>query len=145
MLALIGIGVMIVKSAWVRKQDAGDERMKVIAKNIQEGALAFLKAEYRILFIFVIIASIALFAVSTVVETTHWIIVVAFIFGAFFSALAGNIGMRIATQSNVRTTQAARTSLPKALKVSFSGGTVMGLGVAGLAVLGLSIFFLIFL
>ncbi|GGC35692.1 sodium-translocating pyrophosphatase [Parapedobacter defluvii] len=144
-LALIGIAVMIVKSAWVRKQDAGDERMKGIAKNIQEGALAFLKAEYRILLIFVIIASIALFAVSTVVETTHWIIVVAFIFGAFFSALAGNIGMRIATQSNVRTTQAARSSLPKALKVSFSGGTVMGLGVAGLAVLGLSIFFLIFL
>ena len=144
-LALVGIVVMIAKSAWVRKQDAGEDRMKGIAKNIQEGALAFLKAEYRILFIFVIIASIALFAVSTVVETTHWIIVVAFIFGAFFSALAGNIGMRIATQSNVRTTQAARTSLPKALKVSFSGGTVMGLGVAGLAVLGLSIFFLIFL
>jgi len=143
--ALIGIGVMIVKSAWVRKQDAGDDRMKGIAKNIQEGALAFLRAEYRILLIFVIIASVALFAVSTIVETTPWIIVVAFIFGAFFSALAGNIGMRIATQSNVRTTQAARTSLPKALKVSFSGGTVMGLGVAGLAVLGLTIFFLIFL
>lgn len=144
-LALIGIVVMIAKSAWVRKQDAGDNRMKGIAKNIQEGALAFLKAEYRILLIFVIIASIALFVVSTMVETTHWIIVIAFVFGAFFSALAGNIGMRIATQSNVRTTQAARTSLPRALKVSFSGGTVMGLGVAGLAVLGLSIFFLIFL
>lgn len=144
-LALIGIVVMMVKAAWVKKQDAGDDRMKGIAKNIQDGALAFLKAEYRVLFVFVIIASIALFAVSTVVDTTHWIIVVAFIFGAFFSALAGNIGMRIATQSNVRTTQAARTSLPKALKVSFTGGTVMGLGVAGLAVLGLSIFFLIFL
>ena len=144
-LALIGIVVMMAKSAWVRKQDAGEDRMQEIAKNIQEGALAFLKAEYRILLIFVILASIALFVVSTLVETTHWIIVVAFIFGALFSALAGNIGMRIATQSNVRTTQAARTSLPKALKVSFSGGTVMGLGVAGLAVLGLSIFFLIFL
>ncbi|GGG98026.1 potassium transporter [Parapedobacter pyrenivorans] len=144
-LALIGIVVMMVKSAWVKKQDAGDDRMKGIAKNIQDGALAFLKAEYRVLLVFVIIASIALFAVSTVVDTTPWIIVVAFIFGAFFSALAGNIGMRIATQSNVRTTQAARTSLPKALKVSFTGGTVMGLGVAGLAVLGLSIFFLIFL
>src|SRR5690606_12126041 len=95
--ALIGIGVMIVKSAWVRKQDAGDDRMKGIAKNIQDGALSFLKAEYRILLIFVLIASIALFVVSTMVETTHWIIVVAFIFGAFFSALAGNIGMRIAT------------------------------------------------
>jgi K(+)-stimulated pyrophosphate-energized sodium pump len=119
--------------------------MQSISKSIQEGALAFLKAEYRILLIFVVIAAVALFIVSTMVETTHWIIVVAFIFGAFFSALAGNIGMRIATSANVRTTQAARTSLPQALKVSFSGGTVMGLGVAGLAVLGLSIFFLLFL
>lgn len=144
-LALIGIIFMIVKSAWVIKQDSGGDRMKSIARNIQEGAMAFLKAEYRILLVFVIIASCALFAISTVVDTTPWIIVIAFVFGAFFSALAGNIGMRIATQSNVRTTQAARTSLPQALKVSFSGGTVMGLGVAGLAVLGLSIFFLIFL
>lgn len=119
--------------------------MQSISKNIQEGAMAFLRAEYKILLIFVIIASVALFIVSTYVETTHWIIVVAFVFGAFFSALAGNIGMRIATSANVRTTQAARTSLPQALKVSFSGGTVMGLGVAGLAVLGLSIFFLLFL
>ncbi|MFZ4260814.1 sodium-translocating pyrophosphatase [Sphingobacterium sp. HJSM2_6] len=144
-LAVLGLLFMLSKASWVAKQDAGDGRMHTISKSIQDGALAFLKAEYRILFIFVIIASIALFVVSTVVETTHWIIVVAFVFGAFFSALAGNIGMRIATRANVRTTQAARTSLPQALKVSFSGGTVMGLGVAGLAVLGLSIFFLLFL
>ena len=144
-LAVLGLLFMLVKSNWVNKQDAGNERMQSISKSIQEGAMAFLKAEYRILLIFVIIASIALFAVSQFVETTHWIIVVAFIFGAFFSALAGNIGMRIATKANVRTTEAARTSLPQALKVSFSGGTVMGLGVAGLAVLGLSIFFLLFL
>jgi len=144
-LAVLGLLFMLSKASWVAKQDAGDGRMQTISKSIQDGALAFLKAEYRILFIFVIIASIALFVVSTVVETTHWIIVVAFVFGAFFSALAGNIGMRIATRANVRTTQAARTSLPQALKVSFSGGTVMGLGVAGLAVLGLSIFFLLFL
>ncbi len=144
-LAVLGLLFMFVKSGWVGKQDAGDERMQTISKSIQEGAMAFLKAEYRILLIFVVIASIALFVVSTLVETTHWIIVVAFICGAFFSALAGNIGMRIATRANVRTTQAARTSLPQALKVSFSGGTVMGLGVAGLAVLGLSIFFLLFL
>lgn len=144
-LAVVGLLYMLVKSSWVSKQDAGEDRMQGIAKSIQEGAMAFLKAEYRILLIFVVIASVALFVVSTLVETTHWIIVVAFVFGAFFSALAGNIGMRIATQSNVRTTQAARTSLPHALKVSFSGGTVMGLGVAGLAVLGLNIFFLIFL
>jgi K(+)-stimulated pyrophosphate-energized sodium pump len=144
-LAVLGLLFMISRSSWVRKQDSGDGRMQSISKSIQEGALAFLKAEYRILLIFVVIAAVALFIVSTMVETTHWIIVVAFIFGAFFSALAGNIGMRIATSANVRTTQAARTSLPQALKVSFSGGTVMGLGVAGLAVLGLSIFFLLFL
>jgi len=144
-LAVLGLLFMLVKAQWVNKQDAGDSHMQTISKSIKEGAMAFLKAEYRILFIFVIIASIALFFVSTIVETTHWIIVVAFICGAFFSALAGNIGMRIATSANVRTTQAARTSLPHALKVSFSGGTVMGLGVAGLAVLGLNIFFLLFL
>lgn len=144
-LAVLGLLFMLSKSAWVSKQDAGESRMQSISKSIQEGALAFLQAEYRILMIFVVIAAIALFVVSTLVETTHWIIVVAFVFGALFSALAGNIGMRIATSANVRTTQAARTSLPQALKVSFSGGTVMGLGVAGLAVLGLSIFFLLFL
>src|SRR5690606_14367645 len=136
---------MLSKSAWLSKQDAGVSRMQSISKSVQEGALAFVQAEYRILMIFVVIAAIALFVVSTLVETTHWIIVVAFVFGALFSALAGNIGMRIATSANVRTTQAARTSLPQALKVSFSGGTVMGLGVAGLAVLGFSIFFLLFL
>lgn len=144
-LAIVGLLFMFVKSAWVNKQDAGNDRMQFISKSIQDGALAFLKAEYRILFIFVVLASIALFVVSQLVETTHWVIIIAFIFGAFFSALAGNIGMRIATKANVRTTQAARTSLPQALKVSFSGGTVMGLGVAGLAVLGLSIFFISFL
>jgi K(+)-stimulated pyrophosphate-energized sodium pump len=144
-LAVVGLVFMLIKSAWVTKQDAGDEKMQGIAKNIQEGAMAFLKAEYRILAIFVVIASVALYGISMYVDTTHWMIVVAFVFGAVFSALAGNIGMRIATKANVRTTQAAKTSLPQALKVSFSGGTVMGLGVAGLAVLGLSIFFLTFI
>lgn len=144
-LALVGLAFMAVKAMWVTKQDAGDEKMQGIAKNIQEGAMAFLKAEYRILAIFVVIASVALYLISMYVETTHWMIVVAFVFGAVFSALAGNIGMRIATKANVRTTQAAKTSLPQALKVSFSGGTVMGLGVAGLAVLGLSLFFLTFI
>lgn len=144
-LAVLGLIFMGIKSSWVNKQNAGDAKMQNISKSIQEGAMAFLKAEYRILLIFVVIASIALFAVSQVVDTTHWIIVVAFVFGAIFSALAGNIGMRIATKANVRTTEAAKTSLPQALNVSFGGGTVMGLGVAGLAVLGLSIFFLLFL
>jgi len=143
-LALLGLIYMYIKRSWVLKQDAGDGKMHEIASHIYEGALAFLKAEYKLLTIFVIIASIALAAVSFIVPTTHWLIVIAFIFGAVFSAMAGNMGMKIATKSNVRTTQAARTSLPHALKVSFTGGTVMGLGVAGLAVLGLTGFFILF-
>jgi len=143
-MALLGLVYMVVKKSWVMKQDAGDGKMKEISDHIYEGALAFLNAEYRLLAIFVVIVSVALTAVSFIVPTTHWLIVVAFIFGAFFSAFAGNIGMKIATKTNVRTTQAARTSLPNALKVSFGGGTVMGLGVAGLAVLGLTLFFIIF-
>ncbi len=143
-LAALGLIYMLIKKSWVMKQDAGDGKMKEISDHIYEGALAFLNAEYRLLAIFVIIVSILLAAVSFIVPTTHWLIVVAFIFGAVFSAYAGNIGMKIATKTNVRTTQAARTSLPNALKISFGGGTVMGLGVAGLAVLGLTAFFIIF-
>ncbi|MFV8344002.1 sodium-translocating pyrophosphatase [Flavobacterium sp. XS2P39] len=143
-MAIVGLLFMWVKRAWVLKQDAGDGKMKEISDYIYEGALAFLKAEYRLLAFFVVGASIVLAAVSFVVPTTHILIVVAFVFGAFFSALAGNMGMKIATKTNVRTTQAARTSLPQALKVSFGGGTVMGLGVAGLAVLGLTTFFIFF-
>lgn len=142
-LALIGIAVMLFKAAWVRKQDAGDEKMQALANHIKEGALAFLAAEYRVLAVFVVVAGVLLGVISSLVETTHWFIVVAFVIGAVFSALAGNIGMRIATEANVRTTQAARTSLPQALKVSFTGGTVMGLGVAGLAVFGLSVLFIL--
>ena len=121
-LALLGLVYMIVKQKWVMKQDAGDGKMKEISDHIYEGALAFLNAEYRLLAIFVVIVSILLAIVSFVVPTTHWLIVVAFIFGAIFSAFAGNIGMKIATKTNVRTTQAARTSLPNALKISFGGG-----------------------
>jgi len=143
-MALIALAYMFVKRSWVMKQDAGNGKMKEISEHIYEGALAFLNAEYRLLTIFVICVSILLFIVSTIVPSTHWLIVVAFILGAFFSALAGNMGMKIATKTNVRTTQAARTSLPNALKVSFGGGTVMGLGVAGLAVLGLTVFFIAF-
>ena len=142
--AIIGLGYMLYKKSWVMKQDAGDGKMKEISDHIYEGALAFLNAEYRLLTVFVIVVSLALVGVSSVVETTHWLISIAFIFGAIFSAYAGNMGMKIATKTNVRTTQAAKTSLPNALKVSFGGGTVMGLGVAGLAVLGLTAFFIIF-
>ena len=143
-MAILGLLFMGIKRTWVLKQDAGDGKMKEISDHIYEGALAFLKAEYRLLTFFVIGASLVLAGVSFIVPTTHILIVVAFIFGAFFSALAGNMGMKIATKTNVRTTQAARTSLPQALKVSFGGGTVMGLGVAGLAVLGLTGFFIVF-
>jgi K(+)-stimulated pyrophosphate-energized sodium pump len=143
-MAIIGLLFMWMKRSWVLKQDAGDGKMKEISDYIYEGALAFLKAEYRLLAIFVVLASIVLASISFIVPTTHILIVVAFVFGAFFSALAGNMGMKIATKTNVRTTQAARTSLPQALKVAFGGGTVMGLGVAGLAVLGLTTFFIIF-
>jgi K(+)-stimulated pyrophosphate-energized sodium pump len=143
-LAIIGLIYMSVKQSWVMKQDAGDGKMKEISDHIYEGALAFLGAEYRLLSIFVLVVSAALATVSFIVPTTHILIVVAFIFGAIFSAFAGNIGMKIATKTNVRTTQAAKTSLPQALKISFGGGTVMGLGVAGLAVLGLTGFFILF-
>ena len=141
-LSVLGLVYMFVRASWVKKQSAGNEKMQEISKAIKEGALAFLNAEYRLLFIFVVIASVALFGISVLVDTTSWMIVPAFVFGAFFSGLAGNIGMRIATDANARTAEAAKTSLPKALKVAFGGGTVMGLGVAGLAVLGLTLLFM---
>ncbi|WGD33622.1 sodium-translocating pyrophosphatase [Olleya sp. YS] len=143
-MAVLGLIYMVIKQSWVMKQDAGDGKMKEISDHIYEGALAFLNAEYRLLSIFVVIVSLLLAVVAYFVPTTSYLIVIAFICGAIFSAFAGNIGMKIATKTNVRTTQAARTSLPKALKISFGGGTVMGLGVAGLAVLGLTAFFIIF-
>jgi len=142
-MALFGLAYMLFKKSWVMKQDAGDGKMKEISDHIYVGALAFLNAEYRLLTIFVIISSLALASIAFFMDTTYYI-VFAFIIGAIFSAFAGNMGMKIATKTNVRTTQAAKTSLPNALKVSFGGGTVMGLGVAGLAVLGLTMFFIIF-
>jgi K(+)-stimulated pyrophosphate-energized sodium pump len=142
-MAFLGLAYMLVKKSWVMKQDAGDGKMKEISDHIYEGALAFLNAEYRLLAIFVVGASIVLAGIAFYMDSTY-LIVVAFIIGAIFSAFAGNMGMKIATKTNVRTTQAAKTSLPNALKVSFGGGTVMGLGVAGLAVLGLTAFFIFF-
>ena len=144
LLGILGLIVMAIKSAWVVKQDAGDANMQELAGYIAKGALAFLKAEWKVLGYFVVIASILLAWSGTTVETSSPIIAVSFIIGAVFSAVAGYIGMNIATKANVRTTQAARTSLPKALKVSFKGGSVMGLGVAGLAVFGLGTLFIVF-
>ena len=132
-----------VKGSWVSKQDAGNDRMKEIAKYIAEGAMAFLKAEYKILTYFVIIAGLLLAFMGYSNPKSSPMIAAAFVIGAVFSALAGFIGMRIATKANVRTANAARTSLSKALGISFGGGAVMGMGVAGLAVLGLGSLFII--
>ena len=143
-LGLVGLVVMIIKSAWVTKQDTGDENMTELAGHIARGAMAFLKAEWRVLLYFVVIAGILLAYSGTLVEDSHPMIAGAFLIGAVLSAFAGWIGMNVATKANVRTTQAARTSLAKALKVSFTGGTVMGLGVAGLAVLGMGSLFILF-
>ena len=151
LLGVVGLIVMAIKSAWVTKQDAGDENMQRLAGYIAKGAMAFLKAEWKVLSYFVVIAGILLAWSGTFKGTAEhpihssWIIAISFVIGAVLSALAGYIGMNIATKANVRTTQAARTSLAQALKVSFNGGTVMGLGVAGLAVIGLGSLFIVFL
>jgi K(+)-stimulated pyrophosphate-energized sodium pump len=142
-LGVVGLLYTFIKFAWVSKQDAGNERMKEISTYIAEGAMAFLKAEYKILTYFVIIAACLLGLMGYSNANSHWSIALAFVMGAFFSALAGFIGMKVATKANVRTAHAARTSLSKALLVSFTGGSVMGLGVAGLAVLGLGSLFIV--
>jgi len=143
-LGIIGLIVMAIKSAWVNKQETGDENMQELAGHIAKGAMAFLKAEWKILGYFVVIAAIILGWSGTLVETSSPVIAISFIIGAFLSALAGYMGMNIATKANIRTTQAAKTSLKGALNVSFTGGSVMGLGVAGLAVLGMGSLFIVF-
>ncbi len=142
-MAVVGLLYMFVKYNWVSKQEAGNERMQEISNYIAEGAMAFLKAEWKVLGYFVVIVAILLGVMSMANANSHWSIALAFVLGAVLSATAGYIGMKIATKSNVRTAHAARTSLSKALNVSFTGGSVMGLGVAGLAVLGLGGLFII--
>lgn len=137
LMGLIGLLYTWLKFNWVSRQDAGNDRMKEISNYIAEGAMAFLKAEWKILGYFVVIVGILLAVMSQSNPHSHWAIAVAFVIGAVLSALAGFIGMKAATKANVRTAQAARTSLSKALNVSFTGGAVMGVGVAGLAVMGL--------
>ncbi|MCC7301653.1 MAG: sodium-translocating pyrophosphatase [Bacteroidia bacterium] len=142
-VGLFGLLIMGLKSAWVSRQEAGDSKMQELAGYIAAGALAFLKAEWKILGVFAAVAAVLLGWSGTLVEHSSPVIAIAFVIGAVFSALAGYIGMKIATKANVRTAHAARTSLAKALAVSFNGGTVMGLGVAGLAVLGLGGLFIV--
>ena len=132
-MGIVGLFYTFIKYAWVSKQDAGNERMKEISTYIAEGAMAFLKAEYKILAYFVITGALLLGLMGYTNANSHWSISLAFVLGAFFSALAGFIGMKIATKANVRTAQAARTSLSKALSVSFTGATILGLSVAATA------------
>ncbi len=143
LVAVAGLFFSLIKSSWIAKQDPGNDLMRKIAGYIADGALAFLKAEYRVLSIFVVVVAIII-GVLAEEETSHWTIAIAFIIGACLSALAGFLGMRIATKSNVRTANAARTSLSKALNVSFSGGLVMGINVVSLGILGISILFIVF-
>ena len=126
-LGVVGLFVMWMKSTWVSKQATGDDKMKELSGYIAEGAMAFLKAEWKVLGYFAVITAILLAYSGTLVESSSPVIAISFLIGAVFSAVAGYFGMNIATKANVRTTEAAKTSLPKALKVSFTGGTVMGL------------------
>ncbi|MFZ2904827.1 MAG: sodium-translocating pyrophosphatase [Cyclobacteriaceae bacterium] len=142
-MGVVGLMVMAIKAAWVNKQDAGADNMQELSGYIAKGAMAFLKAEWKILGYFAVITAILLGWSGTLVEDSSPIIAISFLIGAFLSAFAGYLGMRIATKANVRTTQAARTSLAQALKVSFTGGSVMGIGVAGLAILGLGGLFIV--
>ncbi len=142
-IGLIALGYTFWRSAWVGKQDPGNEKMQRIGKNIADGAMAFLKAEYKVLAPFVLVVA-ALLAFSADAGTSSMLIGVAFILGAICSALAGFIGMRVATKANTRTTAAARTSLGQALEVAFAGGSVMGMGVVGLGMLGLGLLFFLF-
>src|SRR5699024_488097 len=140
---IVGLFYTYLKSSWVKKQDTGSKRMVTISSHIQKGALAFLKAEYKVIAIFVVCVAIIL-GITAHPKTSHWLVAVSFVVGAFCSGLAGFIGMRVATKANVRTTQASRSSLSEGLNIAFAGGSVMGLGVVGLGVLGLGLLFLIF-
>jgi K(+)-stimulated pyrophosphate-energized sodium pump len=142
-MGVIGLLYTLIKFNWVSKQEAGNARMKEISTYIAEGAMAFLKAEWKILGYFVAIVALLLGFMAQSNPESHWSIAISFLIGSVFSATAGYIGMKVATKANVRTAEAARTSLSKALNVSFTGGAVMGLGVSGLAVLGLGGLFLV--
>lgn len=141
---ILGLLYTWYKSAWVARQDPGNERMRHIAASIQEGARAFLKAEYKVLSIFVVSVAVLLFIGGQHSANSHPMVALSFVVGALCSAIAGFIGMRVATKANVRTTQAARESLGKALEVAFSGGSVMGMGVVGLGLLGLGTLFAVY-
>ena len=142
---LLGLIFTFWKSSWVAKQEVGTERMARIAKNITDGAMSFLRAEYSVLIVFVIaVAALLGWSGTTQGDSSSPLIALSFVLGAFCSALAGFIGMKVATKANVRTTNAARTGLGQALEVAFAGGSVMGMGVVGLGVLGLGVLFAVY-
>ena len=143
-LGAVALAFMAWQSSWVGKQDAGSAKMARIAEYIADGAMAFLKAEYKILSIFVVLVAVLLGVSGASAEDSSALVALSFIVGAICSALAGFIGMRVATKANVRTTNAARTGLSQALKVAFRGGAVMGLGVVGLGLLGLGVLLVIY-
>ena len=142
-VAIVALIFTFWKAKWVASLDEGNELMAKISRNIRKGAMAFLFAEYRVLWIFVLVVFVLL-AISADPVKSSWLIGVSFIFGALSSALAGFIGMRVATNANVRTTNAARKGLAQALEVAFTGGSVMGLAVVGLGLFGLSVLFMIY-
>ncbi|MGB0840112.1 MAG: sodium/proton-translocating pyrophosphatase, partial [Chitinophagales bacterium] len=143
-LGILALVFMAIQSAWVSKQEVGNEKMARIAKHIADGAMAFLRAEYKVLAIFVVVVAVLLAVSGANTEGSNILVALSFIVGAICSALAGFIGMKVATKANVRTTNAARTGLSHALKVAFRGGAVMGLGVVGLGLLGLGVLLLIY-
>ncbi|HRI78275.1 MAG TPA: sodium-translocating pyrophosphatase [Cyclobacteriaceae bacterium] len=142
LFGVLGLLYVVWKSAWVNRQDPGTEKMQKIGSHIADGAMAFLKAEYKVLFVFVIFVAALLSLTAN--DDSHPIVGLSFILGAGCSILAGFIGMKVATKANIRTASAARTSLGKALEVAFAGGSVMGMGVVGLGVLGLSTLFIVY-
>lgn len=143
-LGLLALIYSVIKNKWISKQSTGTEKMATISKHIQDGAIEFLRTEYKILAVFVVVVALILSVSNSGKADSSWLISVSFIFGAFSSALAGYLGMKAATKSNVRTTQAARTGLAPALKIAFTGGSIMGMNVVGLAVIGLSVLFIIY-
>ena len=141
---IIGLVFVFVRNKWVSNQPVGNKKMETIAKSISDGAMSFLKAEYSVLFFFVIIVGALLSYVGSLQDTSHWLLGVSFLLGAVCSGLAGFIGMKVATKANVRTTNAAQDSLGKALNIAFTGGSVMGIGVVSLGILGLIGLFLFY-
>ncbi|RJP59682.1 MAG: sodium-translocating pyrophosphatase, partial [Ignavibacteriales bacterium] len=143
-LGLTALLYSYTKNVWINKQPAGTDKMIEIAGHIKEGAIAFLKTEYRVLAVFVVSVAILLGIANSGREDSSWIIAISFIVGALCSGLAGYLGMIAATKANVRTTNAARTGLGPALNIAFSGGAIMGMNVVGLGILGLSVLFIVY-